>query len=37
LFMTPAELDAAILSGAPIDAKSIAGYFRAKPHLNLNS
>jgi ADP-ribose pyrophosphatase len=37
LFMTPAELDAAILNGAPIDAKSIAGYFRAKPHLNLKS
>lgn len=35
VLMTPAELEAAILAGVPVDAKSIASFFLARPHLNL--
>jgi ADP-ribose pyrophosphatase len=33
LFMTPAEFTAAIAAQAPIDAKSLAAYLLAQPHL----
>lgn len=33
VLMTPAELEAAILTGAPVDAKSIASFFLARPFL----
>lgn len=33
ILQSPAEFEAAIRSGTPIDAKSIAGYFLAKPYL----
>lgn len=33
ILMTPAEFEAAVYAGKPIDAKSIAAYFLAKPHL----
>ena len=34
VLMTPAEFEKAIHSGVGVDAKSIAGYFLAKPFLN---
>jgi len=33
LFMTPKELEEAILAGQPVDAKSIASFFLARPFL----
>lgn len=33
VLMTPAELEKAILAGEPVDAKSIASFLLAKPHL----
>ncbi len=33
VLMTPAELEAAILAGEPIDAKSITSFFLARPYL----
>jgi ADP-ribose pyrophosphatase len=32
--MSPQELEEAILAGEPIDAKSIASFFLARPFLN---
>ncbi|HIK12404.1 MAG TPA: NUDIX hydrolase [Oscillatoriaceae cyanobacterium M33_DOE_052] len=34
VFMTPAELEQTILSGAPVDSKSISSFFLARPFLN---
>ncbi|PSB55605.1 NUDIX hydrolase [Chamaesiphon polymorphus] len=36
VLMTPGEFETAIYSGEPIDAKSIAAYFLAKPKLGLS-
>jgi ADP-ribose pyrophosphatase len=33
VLMSPAELEAAILAGEPVDAKSISSFFLARPHL----
>jgi ADP-ribose pyrophosphatase len=33
LFMTPAEFEGAIAAGEPIDAKTLAAYLKAKPHI----
>jgi ADP-ribose pyrophosphatase len=35
ILMSPADFEAAIHRGDPIDAKSIASYFLARPHLGL--
>lgn len=35
VLMSPHQLEQAILGGEPIDAKSIASFFLARPHLNL--
>lgn len=35
ILMTPAEFEAAVHRGEPIDAKSIASYFLARPYLGL--
>lgn len=35
LFMTPKELEEGILAGQPVDAKSIASFFLARPFLTL--
>jgi ADP-ribose pyrophosphatase len=37
VLMTPAELEAAIHAGEPVDAKSICSYFLARPFLGLDS
>ncbi len=34
VLMTPQELEAAILAGEPVDAKSISSFFLARPFLN---
>lgn len=34
VLMTPAELEAAILAGEPVDAKSICSFFLARPYLS---
>jgi len=34
VLMTPDELEAAILAGEPVDAKSISSFLLAKPHLS---
>jgi ADP-ribose pyrophosphatase len=35
VLMTPAEFEAAVLDGEPIDAKSVTSYFLARPHLKI--
>ena len=33
VFLTPEELEKAILSGEPVDAKSVTSFFMARPFL----